>query len=322
MSNNEMIKKNLQRGIVPAVPVPFTKEGKIDEKSQDNYIAWMDKQPIAAVALWAHTGRGLHLTPEQRKSVFNAWRKGLSEEKLIMCGIGAENDEFINEKTYLERVISMGEEAKTLGANSILCYPPTYFRNLPDQDEKIINYHKEIARLGLPMVLFFLYEEAGGITYSKEVLRELFKIENVVGIKMATLDSVMTYQNVSNMILEEAPDISLITGEDRMFGYTISRGAKGALVGLGAVYTKLQHDMMQAYYDGDYQSFVKLMLEVDKLAECTFIQPMEGYIQKLLYILAKKGIISKDSTYDPYGPGLMDSEKRAIDKVIEELGDM
>ena len=47
--------------LIPAVPVPFDAQGKIDAPAQERYARWMVQQPIEGVAVWAHTGRGLRL---------------------------------------------------------------------------------------------------------------------------------------------------------------------------------------------------------------------------------------------------------------------
>lgn len=320
--NFKEVQERIIGDILPAVPVPLLENGQIHLESQKKYVSWMNKQPVNAVAIWAHTGRGLNLSKEQRAVVFNEWRNGLDEDKLILCGVGAKLVEGICDEEYIQEAVDMAQEAKDLGANLIMQYAPTLFKGREDQDEMILKYHKEIAKVGLPMVAFFLYEEAGGVTYSLDLLRELFKIENVIAIKMATLDSVMTYQDVSNMIIDENSDVILITGEDRMFGYTMMRGAKGALIGLSSVYTKLQKDMVNAYLEEDYKTFIEKSKIIDNLAEHTFYAPMEGYIERVLYILAKKGIIAMEAVNDPYGPGVNDSERNRIDKFISELGDM
>ncbi len=59
---------------VPAVPVPFGGNGEIDTQLQDTYVAGMAEQSIGGVAVWAHTGRGMKLTDDQRASVMRAWR--------------------------------------------------------------------------------------------------------------------------------------------------------------------------------------------------------------------------------------------------------
>ena len=52
--------ERLDWGLVPAVPVPF--RGGDGREAQRGYARWMAAQPVAGVAVWAHTGRGPHLS--------------------------------------------------------------------------------------------------------------------------------------------------------------------------------------------------------------------------------------------------------------------
>src|SRR4029079_15713716 len=110
--------------------------------------------------------------------------------------------------------------------------------------------HEQLAELGLPLVLFYLYEAAGGVCYTTAVLDELLALPNVIGIKMATVDSVMTYQDVARHIQSRHPDKLLITGEDRFLGYSLLRGAQAALIGMGGVCTDLQAELLAAHFSG------------------------------------------------------------------------
>src|SRR5205809_479090 len=83
-------------------------------------------------------------------------------------------------------------DAQAGGAHAFLVHPPSPFRRSPDLEALVLDYHQQLARLGAPLILFYLYEAAGGIAYSPELLRRLLALPQVVGIKLATLDSVMT----------------------------------------------------------------------------------------------------------------------------------
>ena len=50
--------------LIPAVPVPFDRDGRLHELGLERYAAWMAGQAIGGVAVWAHTGRGLLLGEE------------------------------------------------------------------------------------------------------------------------------------------------------------------------------------------------------------------------------------------------------------------
>jgi 4-hydroxy-tetrahydrodipicolinate synthase len=323
----EVLEQKMNRGIFPAVPIPFKKSGEIDEKAQKSYIEYMKTQDVSGFAVWVHTGRGLLINEEQREYIMKSWREAFPE-KLILAGVGANIADCMKfpdpEEEYIKRSVSMAVKAKELGADAVLVFAPIIFKNKKHMEEKIVSYHKEIAKVELPIVLFYLYEEAGGISYSKNVLRELLSIDEVIGIKMATLDSVMTYQDTAEFIKNEFPEKMLITGEDRMFGYTIMRGAEGALVGLGSACGTLQKRMMDAYYCKNFGLFIELSGKVDKLAECTFVKPMEGYIKRMLTVLNLLGVIPKESTYDLFGPieELDDGEVNKIKAVLKEIGEL
>src|SRR5665213_1171658 len=187
------IRELLHHRLIPAMPVPFTSERIIHHDSHVRMAEYMSDMPSGGVAVWAHTGRGLLLTEEERAEVLTHWRESLPDS-IIIAGAGSR---------------AMAEHAKFLGADAILVHPPSLLRQagiaIP-RDEAIIEYHHELAMAGLPLVLFYLYEVAGGIDYSQNVLRELFKLPNVIGIKIATLDSVMTFQDLARWIKSEYPE--------------------------------------------------------------------------------------------------------------------
>src|SRR5690606_3979844 len=130
----------------------------------------------------------------------------------------------------------------------------------------------------------------------------------VIGIKMATLDSVMTFQDVSRRISNHFPNKTLISGEDRFLGYSFLRGATSALIGMGAACTRVQHELLQAAGRRPADQFVDLCGQVDELAEHTFAAPMEGYIQRMLWCPLHQGILDRDVTHDPWGPELPEAE--------------
>src|SRR5665213_3548429 len=258
------IRELLHHRLIPAMPVPFTSERIIHHDSHIRMAEYMSAMSIGGVAVWAHTGRGLLLTEAERAEVLTHWRESLPDA-VVIAGAGSR---------------AMAEHAKFLGADAVLCHPPTHTRDRPGQkrDEAIIEYHHELSRAGLPLILFYLYEAAGGIDYSRNVLRELFKLPYVIGIKIATLDSAMTFQDLARWIKSEYPEKLLITGEDRFLGYSLMMGADAALVGMGAALTALQADMMHAFYAQDFDRFLYQSKFVVQFAIATFTDPMEGYI--------------------------------------------
>ncbi len=96
---------------------------------------------------------------------------------------------------------------------------------------------------------------------------ELLARPEVLGVKIATLDRVMTFQDIVRLVHEQAPSKLIITGEDRFLGYSLMCGAQAALIGMGAACTGLQAEMLDSYWTGQADRFLALNAAVDDLAQ-------------------------------------------------------
>jgi 4-hydroxy-tetrahydrodipicolinate synthase len=277
-------------GLLPAVPVPFRGD-QLDGQSQREYAKWMSAHPVAGVAVWAHTGRGPHLTPEQRHEVLETWREALPD-RVIVAGA---------------RDITMAIEARRGRADALLAFP---------QRTDPVAHHRRLGR-ELPIIAFYLYEAAGGVAYDDATLHAILELPEVVGIKVATLDSVMTFQRVA-ALLRSHPDKLLITGEDRFYGYSVMAGATAALIGMGAALPDAQAELLHAFRDRQWERFVPLSALCDRLAQATFVQPMEGYIRRMLWAAAAEGAIPRDACDDPWGPALPEGERELVEQVVAD----
>jgi 4-hydroxy-tetrahydrodipicolinate synthase len=278
----------------------------------------MAESAAGGVAVWAHTGRGLFLSEAQRAEVLTAWRRGLEKDRLVVAAAGASpRSESID--GAFQAALRMARQAADLGADAILVHPPTFCRGRTDQDRQVLDYHAIIAEAGLPLILFHLYDAAGGIDYSSEVLGELLARPEVLGIKLATLDSVMTFQRVAHLIRVRCPEKVVVTGEDRFLGYSLMCGAEAALIGMGAACTALQNDFLQSYWNRDAARFLALNGPVDDLAQHTFVPPMEGYILRMLWCLVYEGVIPPEAAHDPWGPRLGDADHAEVRACLERI---
>ena len=270
--------------------MPF--RGKVlAEDAQRTYAQWMAGQPVAGVAVWAHTGRGPHLLPEQREAILGAWRAALPK-KVIVAGANS---------------VEMARAAKRGGADAVLAFP---------RASDPIGHHVALAR-ELPVIAFYLYEAAGGVPYDDATLHAILALPGVVGIKVATLDSVMTFQRIA-ALMDQHPNALLITGEDRFLGYSIQMGARAALIGMGSALTDLQAALLGAFHNGDHDAFVGLSTQLDAFAQTTFVAPMEGYVRRMLWALAADGVIPDDACDDPWGPALPATERETVRRAVRE----
>ena len=311
------LRRSLTGQLIPAIPVPFDTDGKLHVEAHESYLRYMSTQSIAGVAVWAHTGRGLLIDKDTARQVLQDWRRALPG-KVVIAGAGAERSISDHEQATTS-TLKMAEAAAEHGADALLAYPPTWLREHTQKDSLIVDLHSRLSQIGLPIVLFYLYEAAGGISYGPTVLDELLSLPNVIGVKVATLDSVMTYQNIARQLEAKHSDQLLITGEDRFLGYSLRRGAKAALIGMGAVCCELQSELMKAHVNENADRFLELSDMVDRLAEVLFVPPMEGYIRRILFALSYLGIIPIAGANDPWGPEVSTEEFKRIAETVNAL---
>src|SRR5690242_6868245 len=119
-SRAEIVRNRIHHDLIPAVPVPFDAAGHMAEKAQEQYARHMANEPIAGVAVWAHTGRGLLLNADQRRQVLYTWRNLLGPGKVIVAGVGASHRDVKDKIKFVDAALSMARDALDGGADAFL----------------------------------------------------------------------------------------------------------------------------------------------------------------------------------------------------------
>jgi 4-hydroxy-tetrahydrodipicolinate synthase len=247
----------------------------------------MAAQPMPALP-WAHT-RQSQPSPleDQRRVVLQEWRRG-------------------REVLWRRR--------RWLAAGVLKLVGPMRC-SFPPHDNPVV-FHDELSE-ELPVIAFYLYAAAGGTDYSDRTLHDILALPGVIGIKVATLDSVMTFQRIA-AVMRDHPDKLLITGEDRFLGYSLMMGARAALIGMGAALTDVQAKLLEARHRGDDSAFVRLSAQLDAFGAATFSVPIDGYIRRMLWALAADGVIPDAACDDPWGPVLPATEREMVGRAVRE----
>lgn len=316
MTREELVDR-LGGGLVPAILTPLSASGELDEAVLGRYLERV-AAGAAALAVWAHTGRAAYLSAAQRETVLRA---AIDRTDLpVIAGVTAPAGTEATEQAVTEQVLQEAERAAALGASALLVFPPVALAGAPDREAAAQRIHERLARtFGLPLILFLLHGGAGGFPYSPSLLRSLLSIPQTAGIKLATLDAAVTCQDVIQLVRDEFGDRLAITGEDRMYGPSFLWGAEAALVGIAAAATELSLAVVEAWTAKDAARFVEASGRLDRLAAVTFKAPIEGYIQRMLWVAAWEGSIPEDQAHDPFGPPLPAGDRAAVERVLESL---
>jgi 4-hydroxy-tetrahydrodipicolinate synthase len=297
------------RGALIAAPAtPFDRAGRLVGEDLDRYAAAIGGT-VDGVCVWAHTARGLKLTDADRDVVLAAFRAATAGP--VIAAVGSPPDAAGDFAAEVAGTARMAERAAAGGADGLMVYPVGGLRPTETRGARTLALHAAAAQAsGLPVVGFLLYPEAGGVPYDRALLADLAARPEVVGVKVATLYDAVACQDAIGAI--HAGGALAITGEDRMFGPSLMWGADAALVGIAAAATALSRSLVRAWFGGDGAGFLAASARLDRFAAAVFREPMDGYVQRMLWVAEREGILPSRSAHDPYGMRLPPDERSAV----------
>ncbi|MER5421737.1 dihydrodipicolinate synthase family protein [Streptosporangium roseum] len=306
------LRDRLRGTLVAAAATPMTAAGEVDLDLVGDYLAGLVADGAGGLAVLAHTGRGPFLAPEVRAGVIG---RAVATGVPVIVGVGGSPGTASPPGTggssgrvgpsgsgaaghaggAVDRMVAEARVAAGLGADAVLVFP---------SDDPWAAHDAIWRATGLPMIAFDLYVRP----YPPGVLRRVVGHPGVAGLKTALLSDAMGCQEAI-AVTREAGRLP-ITGEDRMFGPSLLWGAEAALVGIAAAAVEVTAEVMTAFAGSDLRGFERASARLDRLAAATFTEPMEGYVQRMLWLAAAEGRIPDSHAHDPYGPDL--AEDRAL----------
>ncbi|MGW6498267.1 dihydrodipicolinate synthase family protein [Nonomuraea angiospora] len=279
------LRDRLRGSLIAAAATPMTTSGEVDLDLVSRYLVGLVADGATGLAVLAHTGRGPYLAPHVRAAVIE---RAVAVGVPVLAGVGG----------GAEDPAEQARVAAELGADGVLVFP---------SDGDRVALHEEVWRAArLPMIAFDLYTRpcpAG-------TLRELLAHPGVAGLKTALLSDAMGCQRA--IALAREADRLAITGEDRMFGPSLLWGAEAALVGIAAASVGVTAAVLEAFAGKDLRAFEEASGRLDRLAQVTFTEPMEGYVQRMLWLAAAEGRVPGTHAHDPYGPPLQEEERAVV----------
>jgi 4-hydroxy-tetrahydrodipicolinate synthase len=296
-------------GIIPAIVTPMKKDGSLDEKALKKYLEWLVSQGPVALAVNTDAGEGPHLLPDEKKRVLKITVGEMAGELPVICGLAGANS---------SAAMAFGRDAKKLGAAGWLVFPIPAFRGAKGKDPVVLQYHRKVASLGLPMVLFQLQADLGGIEYPPELIAELVKIPESAAIKEATFDA-FKYQQTVTMLKGLPKRVAILTGNDNFILESFQLGGDGALIGFGAVALAEQVEMVRAFKSGNLARALSLYERINPLAQMAFAQPVRNYRARLKEILRLQGVLPNAFVREPLLP-LDSTEKKRVKDVAKRHG--
>jgi len=294
-------------GLIPATVLPMHADGRINEPALRSYVAWVAAQGPVALAINVDTGEGPHLTLDEKIRVLQVVRE--VTDLPIVAGLAGPST---------DAAVRQARDFKAAGANALLVFPIPAYLSEPLDVRVPVAYHEAIAEVGLPLILFQLQPALAGLNFEPDTLRAMASVEGVVAIKEASFDA-RRFVDTARLIADLPRPITLLTGNDNFILESFMLGATGALIGFGAVMTREQVAMIDAWNAGRIEEARALGSRVQRLADVVFARPVGDYRVRLKECLRILGVLDEAHVRRPLMP-LGDAERAHLERVLVEVG--
>lgn len=239
-------------GSIVALVTPFSFSNTIDFKKLSELIEYHVLSATDALLILGTTGESTSLNEYEKDQLVEFVINQNNMRMKILVGVITNNTLDAVKKSI---------KYEMMGADGLLLIPPFYNKT---NKEGLINHFKLIAySVKIPIILYNIPSRTG-INLDIDVLKELKKISNIIGVKEANKD----ITHIMDLAAICDSKFYLYCGNDELSYLFLSLGAKGLINVYGNVEPKVIKDLINIYkinptlaysYFKDYYELFKLI---------------------------------------------------------------
>lgn len=255
-------------GVLPALITPFTKDNEIDRGGLRQNIEFLVENGVSGVVPCGTTGEAATLSIQEHEKVIE-YAVEFSTVPVV-AGTGSNNT---------TEALELTKFAQDAGADAALLITPYY--NKPN-DRGMLAHFKTIAdAVDIPIILYNVPSRTG-INLKPELVAELAKISNIVGVKEASgsLDQITKI-----LELTKGEDFVVLSGDDGLTLPIMALGGVGVISVVANVAPKLVVSMVEAFQRGDMVEARKLHLALAPLIRAVFLETNPIPIKKAVELI-------------------------------------
>ena len=269
-----MITSDTLRGVIPAIPTPFSADGSaVDESALRRVVSHVVEGGVHGIMTTGGTGEFPHLSREERRRVNEITVEVAAGAAAVYAGTAA--------CSTLE-AIALAQDAAAVGADAAILTPPFYF-GIPD--EALYGHFVDVARdAALPIVVYNnpLYT---GNDLTPTLIAELMAVDGVIGLKQSNDD---LGQLVEALRLAEGTGRSLCTGIDSQFYAALCIGSPGIFSTAASIVPSQIVRLFELAQAGDHAGALEQHRQLQPLNR--FLEYDPGYVSPAKEALSMLGI--------------------------------
>lgn len=289
-------------GVFPIVPTPFTAAGAADEADLGRVVDWIARMGADGIVFPGVASEFDKLSPEERVRLVEVVARANAGRLPFVVGVSSPT---------AAQSVSLARQAKELGAAGVMAMNPG---SLKDDPAAIEGYYREVAAIGVPVILQNAPAPIGS-ALSMAAVAGL--VEAIPGVDYVKEEAMPCGQRISELLALAPASLKGIFGGagGRYITDELARGAVGTMP---AAELTDQHALLwQAHLAGDRAEVRRLYNRMLPLLNFQAVFRMAMTKE----VLRRRGVIA--STFvRAAGPALDAGDHRELGEMLAEMPEL
>jgi 4-hydroxy-tetrahydrodipicolinate synthase len=253
--------------ILTAMVTPFDSDGALPEDATRRLARHLVEHGSDGLVVAGTTGEAPTLDDAEKLRLMEIVVDELGESATVVAGTGS-ND--------TAHSVHLTRQASERGVDAVLVVTPYY--NKPNRRGLVAHFSAVAAATDLPVIVYNIPARTT-INLEPELLIELGRIDNVVGVKQANSD-----MEQARRVVEDS-DLSLYAGDDNLLGPFAEIGGAGGITVSSHLVGEQMKELYEAARSGDTERSRALDGELEEVYRTLFITPAPATVKAALKLL-------------------------------------
>jgi 4-hydroxy-tetrahydrodipicolinate synthase len=253
--------------ILTAMVTPFESDGAIREDATRRLARHLVEHGSDGLVVAGTTGEAATLDDAEKLRLMEIVVDEVGDSATVVAGTGS-ND--------TAHSVQLTRQASERGVDAVLVVTPYY--NKPNRRGLVAHFSAAAAATDLPVLLYNIPARCV-INLEPDLLAELGRIDNVVGVKQANSD-----MDQARRIVEDS-GLGLYAGDDNLLGPFAGIGGAGGITVSSHLAGEQMKELYEAARGGDMERAGAIDRELEDVYRTLFIAPAPATVKAALNLL-------------------------------------
>jgi 4-hydroxy-tetrahydrodipicolinate synthase len=247
------------KGVFPALITPFKKNGEVDVEGFRSNIDFVIEGGVSGIVPCGCTGEAATLNFNEQKMLLEIAVDQANGRVPVIGGSGSNNT---------KEAVELTKYAKEAGADAAMLITPYY--NKPGDAGQLLHYRTIAENVDIPIILYNVPSRTG-VNMRPQIVAELAKVDNIVGIKEAS-GNIGQVAEIVELTRGNKKHFTVLSGDDNLTIPIMSVGGEGVVSVAANILPKEVSDMIRYQANCEVKKALDLYYKLSPIMRGLFIE--------------------------------------------------